>query len=183
MAELIDRHGPIDLEPAENAFERLLVSIVNQQLSTASALAVRERVFALFDGEITPTAALAVDEGDLRAAGLSGRKVEYVRAAAEAFRANDYSREALADRSDAEVIDALTEIRGIGEWTARMFLLFALGREDVLPLGDLAVRRGIERLYGDGAELSRAEMRAVAERWRPYRSLAVRYVWREYESE
>jgi len=89
----------------------------------------------------------------------------------------------MAGLDDAEAVDRLTEIRGIGAWTARMYLLFVLGREDVLPLGDLAVRRGIETLYNGGEELSRAEMREIAESWRPYRSLATRYVWREYESD
>jgi DNA-3-methyladenine glycosylase II len=70
----------------------------------------------------------------------------------------------------------------VGEWTARMYLIFALGREDVLPLGDLAVRKGIEQTYNDGAELSRAEMREIAEAWRPYRSYGTRYIWAEYES-
>ena len=103
--------------------------------------------------------------------------------AAEAFQEEDYTREGLADHSAEAVIEKLTEIKGVGEWTARMFLLFVLEREDVLPLGDLAVRRGIERLYGDGGEMTREEMRAVAERWRPYRSVAARYIWAEYESE
>ena len=183
MAELIGRHGPLDDATADDEFRRLVVAIVNQQLSTASASAVRERLFARFDGEITPAATLDADEEALREAGLSRAKVEYLRNAAEAFLERDLTREGLADRSDEEVIDRLTEIRGVGEWTARMYLLFALDREDVLPLGDLAVRRGIEALYGgDDDELSRAEMREVAERWRPYRSLATRYVWREYES-
>jgi DNA-3-methyladenine glycosylase II len=183
MARLVDRHGPLETTPAENEYERLVVSIVNQQLSTASASAVRERVFDLFDGPITPEAMLDADEAALRDAGLSNAKVEYARNAAEAFRADDFSRSGMAGLDDAEAVDRLTEIRGIGAWTARMYLLFVLGREDVLPLGDLAVRRGIETLYNGGEELSRAEMREIAEPWRPYRSLATRYVWREYESD
>jgi DNA-3-methyladenine glycosylase II len=183
MARLIDRHGPLETAPAENEYERLVVSIVNQQLSTASAAAVRERVFDLFEGSITPAAMLDADEDELRDAGLSNAKVEYARNAAEAFRANDFSRSGMADLDDDEVVDRLTEIRGIGAWTARMYLLFVLGREDVLPLGDLAVRRGIEALYNGGEELSRAEMREIAEPWRPHRSLATRYVWGEYESD
>lgn len=183
MARLVDRHGSLDAPAVDAEYERLVVSIVNQQLSTASAEAVRERVFALFDGEITPEAMLEADEAALRDAGLSRSKVEYARNAAEAFAENDYSREGTAHLDDDEVVAALTEIRGVGDWTARMYLLFVLGREDVLPLGDLAVRRGIEQLYGDGEELTRAEMRDIAEVWRPYRSLATRYVWREYESD
>lgn len=182
MERLFERWGPIQIEPAENEYERLAVSIINQQLSTASAAAVKQRVFALFDGEVTPETVLAADEEALREAGLSRTKVEYVKNAAEAFLERDLTREGLADHTDEEVIEELTRIKGIGEWTARMYLLFVLERADVLPLGDLAVRRGIEQLYGDGDELTRAEMREIAEQWRPHRSAATKYIWADYEA-
>lgn len=182
MARLIDEHDPYT-EVEWSEYERLAISIINQQLSTASAAAVRERVFELLDHDVTPATVLAADEEALRDAGLSRMKVEYMQNAARAFQEADLSREGLADHSDAEVVDLLTEIKGIGEWTAEMYLLFVLEREDVLPLGDLAIRRGIEQLYGDGAELTRAEMREIAERWRPYRSVATRYIWAHYESD
>lgn len=182
MAELIDRHDPY-VERDWDEFERLCISIINQQLSTASAMAVRERVFELFRDEVTPEAVLEAEDEALLAAGLSRSKVEYMRNAARAFRKNDFTRDGLADHSNEEVTDALTDIKGIGPWTARMFLLFVLERPDVLPLGDLAIRRAIEALYGDGEEMTRAEMREVAEPWRPYRSVATRYLWAEYESE
>lgn len=182
MADLVKRHDPY-VEPNWNEYERLCISIINQQLSTASAVAVRERVFDLLEDDVTPETVLAANEAALRDAGLSRSKVEYVRNAARAFQQNDYTREGLAEHSNEEVIDVLTEIKGIGAWTARMYLLFVLERPDVLPLGDLAVRRGIEALYGNGEELTRAEMREIAEPWRPYRSVATRYIWAEYESE
>ncbi|ELY75211.1 DNA-3-methyladenine glycosylase family protein [Natrinema gari] len=182
MAGLLDRHDPY-VEPDWTEYERLCISIINQQLSTASAAAVRERVFEVLEGAVTPESVLAADEAALRDAGLSRRKVEYMRNAARAFQENDYSQAGLASRSNAEVVDLLTEIKGIGTWTARMYLLFVLERPDVLPLGDLAVRRGIEALYADGDELTRAEMREIAEPWRPYRSAATRYIWAEYESD
>lgn len=182
MARLIDEHDPYT-EVEWSEYERLAISIINQQLSTASAAAVKERVFELLNHEVTPAAVLAADEEALRDAGLSRMKVEYIRNAARAFQESDFSREGLAAYSDQEVVDLLTEIKGIGEWTAEMYLLFVLEREDVLPLGDLAIRRGIEQLYADGAELTRAEMREIAERWRPYRSVATRYIWAHYESD
>ncbi|GAB7008964.1 DNA-3-methyladenine glycosylase family protein [Halorubrum trueperi] len=184
MARLIDRHGPLAIAPASDEFARLCTSIVNQQLSTASAAAIHGRFVDELGGDPTPDRVLAVDEDALRDAGLSGTKVEYLRSAASAFRDGDVdlTREGLADRSDEAVVDELTAIRGVGEWTARMYLIFALGREDVLPLGDLAVRKGIERVYNDGDELTRAEMREIGEAWRPYRSYGTRYVWAEYES-
>lgn len=182
LAELLDEYDPY-AEPVREEYERLCISIINQQLSTASALAVRERVFDVLDGEVTPETVLSADEERLRAAGLSRRKVEYVRNAARAFRKNDYSREGFAEYTDEEVIETLTEIRGVGRWTANMYLLFVLERPDVLPLGDLAIRRGIEQLYANGEELTRTEMREIAEPWRPYRSVATRYLWAAYEAE
>ncbi|WP_247000043.1 DNA-3-methyladenine glycosylase family protein [Halosolutus gelatinilyticus] len=181
MATVIDRHDPHPLEPVENEFERLCVSIINQQLSTASAAAVRDRVFETLDGIVTPESILVAPRGELLDAGLSRTKVDYVRNAAFAFQERDLTREGLADYTNDEVIAELTDIKGIGAWTARMYLMFVLQRPDVLPLGDLAIRRGIERLYNEGEELTRAEMREIAEPWRPHRSLASRYIWAEYE--
>lgn len=181
MAGLVEDHDPYT-EPDWTEYERLCISIINQQLSTASAAAVRKRTFAVLDGEVTPETVLAADETALRDAGLSGMKIEYMQNAARAFEREDFSQEALADVPEEEVVSRLTEIKGVGEWTARMYLLFVLGREDILPLGDLAVRRGIEALYGEGEELTRADMREIAEAWRPHRSLATMYIWAEYES-
>lgn len=182
MARLIDRHGKLSIEPAPDEFRRLCRSIINQQLSTASAEAIRERTFAVLENDVTPDRVLTTESERLRDAGLSQTKVEYLRAAARAFSERDLRREAMAELSDDAVIEELTSITGVGEWTARMYLMFALGREDVLPLGDLAVRRGIEELYNAGEELSRAEMREIASAWRPYRSYGTRYVWAAYES-
>ena len=183
MDRLVTRHALEPLKPVENEFERLCRSIINQQLSTASAAAVRARAFDVLDGDVRPETVLAADTGALRDAGLSRGKVEYVRNAAEAFRDRDFSTAALTDRSNDEVIERLTEIRGVGEWTAQMYCLFVLRRPDVLPLGDLAIRRGIESLYNDGEELNRETMREIAEPWRPHRSLASRYVWAECEAD
>ncbi|ELY85167.1 DNA-3-methyladenine glycosylase family protein [Natrialba taiwanensis] len=182
MSRLVETHDPY-VKPNQTEYERLCISIINQQLSTASAAAVRERVFDLLEDEVTPETVLTAEDRALRDAGLSRSKIEYVRNAARAFQEDDYTRDGLADVSNEDVVSRLTEIKGIGEWTARMYLLFVLERPDILPLGDLAVRRGIDELYGDGAELTRAEMREIAEAWRPYRSAATRYIWAEYEAE
>lgn len=181
MARLLERHDP-NTESKRTAYERLCISIINQQLSTASAAAVKERVFDQLDDNLTPEEVLAADEDALHEAGLSRTKIEYMKNAARAFQRNDYTKRGLRDHSNEEVIDLLTQIKGVGDWTARMYLLFVLEREDVLPLGDLAVRRGIEQLYGNGEEMTRDEMREIAEQWRPYRSVATRYIWAEYES-
>ena len=173
IGPLVDRHGRIEIEPAEDPFRRLVVSIVNQQLSTASAAAIRDRLFERF--EATPAALLAADEDALREIGLSGQKIEYVRSIAEAYRAGRIDPSALAELEDEAVIDRLTEIHGVGVWTAKMFCIFCLAREDVFPVEDLGIRRGMEHLFGD---LERGEMVERAEPWRPYRSYASRYLWR-----
>ena len=185
MAELVERHDPY-VEPDWDEYERLCISIINQQLSTASATAVRERVFELLGDDVTPETVLNAEDDALRTAGLSRSKVEYLRNAAHAFQERDLTREGLVDHTNEEVVDTLTEIKGVGAWTARMYLIFVLDRPDVLPLGDLAVRRGIEQLYGESTapgDMPRAEMREIAEAWRPYRSVATRYIWAEYESD
>jgi len=173
LAPLIERHGRLDLDPAEDMFRRLVVSILRQQVSMASATATKERLFEAI--EVTPESVLAADPETLRECGLSGQKVRYVRNAAEAF-ASTYDRAYFEGMDDDAVIAELTEITGVGEWTARMQLLFSLGRPDVFPVGDLGVRKGMRALFGDG--LDREGMCERAERWRPYRSYATLYLWR-----
>jgi DNA-3-methyladenine glycosylase II len=176
LGEVIDAHEPLALEPAEDPFERLVVSIVNQQLSTASATAIRQRLFDRF--EIAPEALLDADETELRELGLSRQKVEYIQNVARTFAEDDLTCDFFAGMTNQEVIEELTTIRGVGVWTAKMFLMFSLGREDVFPVEDLGIRNGMTELYGD---LSREEMVEVAEQWRPYRSIASLYIWRSYE--
>jgi DNA-3-methyladenine glycosylase II len=180
MASLVDGFGRIEVEPADDGeeFRRLVVSLTNQAVSTESARAVRSRLFETL-GDVTPESVLETAPEELASSGIGETKAGYVRETARAFRDGDYGRGAFDDATDDEVRDALTEIRGIGDWTANMYLIFVLGRDDVLPLGDLAVRRGIEGLYGVE---TRDGMREVAENWKPYRSYGTRYVWAWYEA-
>ena len=177
LGPVIDRHGPLTIEPADDPFERLVVSILRQQVSMASAAATRERLFDAV--EVTPTGVLAAEESTLKDAGLSRQKTRYVRNVAEAFADNSWDHEAFAAMSDEEVREELTAITGVGEWTANMQLLFTLGRPDVFPVGDLGVRKGMEELHG--REMSRREMVEEADRWAPYRSYASLYLWRAKE--
>jgi len=176
LAALIDDHGELGIEPAEDLFERLVTSILRQQVSMASAAATRERLFDAV--EVTPAGVLAADEAVLKDAGLSRQKTRYVRNVAEVFAERDYSHEYFREMDDEAVVAELTSITGVGEWTARMQLMFALGRPDVFPVGDLGIRKGMRTLYGD---LSREEMVEQAEAWRPYRSYASLYLWRSKE--
>ncbi len=173
FAPLIEEYGHLEAEVADDPFRRLVLAIVNQQLSTASAAAIRGR---LIDGfELTPDALLAAETEALTAVGLSRRKAEYVQGIAAAFRDDRLSRAAFDAMTDEEVIERLVRIRGVGTWTAKIFLMFALGRRDVFPVEDLGIRRGMTNLFG---ELSPAEMLEVAERWRPERTRASLYLWR-----
>lgn len=173
LGPLIERYGPLELKVAEDPFQRLVTAIVNQQLSLASARAIRRR---LFDGfEISPSALRDADPAALADVGLSARKIEYLRGVAERFDREDLTRGSLERMSDEAVVDRLTSMRGVGVWTAKMFLMFALGREDVFPVEDLGIRKGMRSLYGN---LSVDEMIETADPWRPHRSRASLYVWR-----
>ncbi|WP_436924111.1 DNA-3-methyladenine glycosylase family protein [Halosimplex amylolyticum] len=177
LGPVVTRHGPLELEPAEDLYERLVVSLIRQQVSMASAAAIRERLFEAV--EVTPEGMLAADRDVLLDAGLSQAKAEYVKTAAQAFVDHGWDRRTFAEMTDDAVKAELTAIHGIGPWTADMFLLFGLGREDVFPVGDLGIRKGMDLLFD--AELTRAEMVDAAERWRPYRSYASLYLWNHYE--
>lgn len=171
---IIDEHGPVTLEPADDLFERMIRSVVSQQVSTAAASSIREKLYDAV--EITPTGVLDADEATLRDAGLSRQKVDYVRNIAEAFGEHGYAIEYFEAMDDDEVVAELSNIKGVGTWTAKMQLMFGLGRPDVFPVEDLGIRRGMEALYS--AELDRGEMRERAESWRPYRSYAALYLWK-----
>jgi len=174
LKPIIDRHGEVILDPADDLFERMVDSIVNQQLATDAAASIRVRLYDAV--EIEPSAILQADESTLRDAGLSQQKTEYVRNVARAFEENGYSSEYFEGMDDDAVIAELTKITGVGVWTAKMQLVFSLARPDVFPVEDLGIRRAMEAIYGD--DLTRAEMVEIAEQWRPYRSYASLYLWR-----
>ena len=178
LGPAVAEHGPVPIEPAEDLFERLVVSLIRQQVSMNAAAAIRERLFDAF--EITPEAMLAADPEELHAVGLSEAKTEYVKATARAFRERGYDREYFAGMDDERVAAELTEIRGVGPWTAKMFLMFGLGRRDVFPVEDLGIRKGMNEVFDD-SDMTRGEMRDRATAWEPYRSYASLYLWRAVE--
>lgn len=183
MAGLIARIGPMSIEKRRRGRPRdsygvLVRAIVGQQLSAKAAATIFERVLALYDGEV-PTAEqlLETDEEPLRAAGLSSRKVEYLRDLANHVVSGELEIERLGDLTDEKVIEEITAVRGLGVWTAHMFLIFHLEREDVLPVGDLGIRNAIKAEYGLDDLPTPAEMERMAEPWRPHRTLACLYLW------
>ena len=184
LARVIDAHPDfrprawIDELPGLDAFLTLIFQVTGQQLSVRSTRAILSRLEQQFGGHL-PSAAelLAADPQVLRASGLSARKGATLRALAERFVDGRLSDEALSRMTDDEIDAALTEVSGIGPWTAHGFLIFALDRPDVLLSGDLALRHAVQRLYGLDHLTSEPEMVELAERWRPYRSLAVSYLF------
>ena len=183
MARLIDEHGALvraDLkrERPGDAYGALLRSIVGQQLSTKAAATIYGRMLELFDGHApTPLQLLAADPDKIRAAGLSRPKINYLRDLAQHVEDGELELELLDELPDEAVIEQLTAVKGIGEWSAHMFLMFHLGRPDVLPVGDQGIRRAVQLQYGLRKLPDPKRLEKIARRWRPYRTLACLYLW------
>jgi DNA-3-methyladenine glycosylase II len=188
LRQVIDEVGPLgDFfagRPTDH-YGVLVRSIVGQQLSTRSAGAIYNRLLERFGGRTpTPEEVLADDPDELRmAVGLSHAKVRYLRSLAEHVLEGSLELERLNELPDEEVIAELVAVKGLGLWSAHMFLMFHLERPDVLPVGDLGIRRAIERAYGLPGLPEAPEIEQIALPWRPYRSLACRYLWRSLQNE
>lgn len=185
LGQLIEQAGPITLDfPKQvNPFEALLRSIIYQQLSGKAAAAIHKRVCALFSGgNINPDQVLAMDDQVLRNAGMSRAKVTAVNDLAQkTIEGLIPSGSRLREMSDADIVESLTQVRGIGEWTVQMLLMFQLGRPDVLPTKDLGVRKGFMLTYRLDELPAEKEMMVYCERWRPYRTVGSWYMWRALE--
>jgi DNA-3-methyladenine glycosylase II len=189
MARLIDEYGPPDGVLARrgrrpgDAYGALLRSIVGQQLSTKAARTIYERLTGLFDHRApSPRELLDIDPDRLREAGLSRAKVAYLRDLAEHVEDGDLDLEHLAELESDEIAEQLTAIKGLGPWTVDMFLIFHLGRPDILPVGDLGIRRAAQIAYQLDDLPKPAELERIAEPWRPWRSLACLYLWRSLDA-
>lgn len=171
MASLIDSHRAPEFAPVtpERYFDVLVCSIVGQQLSVRAADTIESRLRALV-GELTPDGFTPVDDEQLRAVGLSRSKVTYIRGLQEAFGSGLIDPHHLSEAAEPEVASQLTALKGIGPWTAEMFMIFGLGKLDVWSPGDLGLRRTVEHFFGEYRD-------EIAERWRPYRSIAAWYLW------
>lgn len=177
IGPLWETHGPVEVEPAADLFERTVVSILRQQISMDAAAAIRERLFEAV--EVTPAGLLAADHETLVEAGLSNSKAEYVRNVARAFEERGWDHAHFAGMDDEAVIADLTEVAGVGPWSAKMVLMFGLGRRDVFPVEDLGIRAGMREVVDP--DLDRASMVEHAEAWKPYRSHASLLLWRAVE--
>ena len=182
LASVMDSVGPFSLQTRDGAFPSLAQAIFFQQLAGPAARAIMRRVLARLGADeerfFTPERFLAAPDEELRSAGLSRQKVSYLRDLSRRFVTGELKEDELPQLDDEGVVRAVSAVKGIGRWTAEMFLIFSLGRPDVLPVLDLGVRRGFQRVYGFDHLPNADEMRQVAEPWRPYRSVGTWYMWR-----
>jgi DNA-3-methyladenine glycosylase II len=185
MAALIARHPPFSPKPVTNYYYRLVRAIIGQQLSVKAADTIEKRFVALFGGKLpAPEQILEKDIEELRGVGLSNAKASYVQDLAQHVLDGRLELEKLPKLSNEQIISELVAVKGIGEWTAHMFLIFALGRLDVLPVGDLGIRAGIRNLYGFEDLPTPAQIIKLSEKnnWHPYESVASWYIWRSLEN-
>jgi DNA-3-methyladenine glycosylase II len=181
LSSIIERVGEYGIRFRNPDFETLVKSIVSQQLSGRVASVIFGRLNSAVGGKVTPENILKLRPSRMRTLGLSGQKTAYIRDLARHARDGTVIFEDLADLSDQEVIGRLTQVKGIGVWTVHMFLIFALQRHDILPTGDLGIRNAIRKAYGLAELPTPAQMETMAERWRPYCSVASWYLWRSLE--
>ncbi len=180
LAGIIARHKALTVGIRGDAFQTLARAIVGQQISVKAAQSVWER-FAAEVGEVEPGHVAGARLEALRAAGLSARKVEYIQDLAGHFRSGELDPSVLPALPDEQLIERLVRVRGIGRWTAQMFLIFHLGRPDVFPVGDLGLQRAVSLHYRRGRPVTERAVHLLGRRWAPWRSVATWYLWRSLE--
>jgi DNA-3-methyladenine glycosylase II len=184
LAAIIERVGPYSIEYREPIFQTLVRSIVYQQCNGKAALTIFNRLAAAAKADpLTPEAILRLRPARMRTLGLSKQKLTYIRELARFTKSGEINFELYPTLEDAHVIEHLTRVKGVGVWTAHMFLIFALRRHDVLPTGDFGVRAAMKKAYNLPAMPTPAEMERIAAAWRPYCSVASWYLWRSLENQ
>lgn len=181
MAELIERAGPFRMSYDRPTFEALAQAIVYQQLNGKAAATIWQRLADAAGGEVTPDSILKLTPQRMRKCGLSRQKLSYIRDLANRTRSGEVQFASLPSQSDEEVIAHLTRVKGIGVWSAQMFLMFALKRRDVLPTTDYGILSAVRKAYGIKKLPKARTVTRLAEKWRPYRSVACWYLWRSLD--
>jgi DNA-3-methyladenine glycosylase II len=187
MKLLLSAHGPFTAKAKSDRFGTLVNSIISQQISTAAASTIKQRLHdtvAERDGskQISPDALRKFDHGSFRAIGISRQKATYLLDLAEKVAAGQVELHNMGRMPDEEIIKQLTQVKGIGRWTAQMFLIFSMARLDVLPVDDLGIKNAIQRNYDLDAQPDVATIEKIAQPWRPYATVACWYLWRSLES-
>jgi DNA-3-methyladenine glycosylase II len=185
LAPVIRRHRTRSIldTPEMGPFPALCRTITGQQISTKAAATIHGRFASLMPHGVTPEAALALTDDPLRGAGLSRQKTVYIRDLAAKVQSGELSAHSFHELSDEDVIDAIVKVKGLGRWSAEMYLMFRLHRPDVLPVDDLGIMTAMQRLYKLRKRPKPDRMRKIAEAWRPYRTVACWYLWRSLENE
>ncbi len=183
LAKIINQVGKYQIRTSRNYYESLVEAIITQQLAGSAAKAISNRFHSLYGKSFPkPIDVINTSDSKLRKTGLSRPKIKYIKELSKAIEAKKLKMHSLPRLKDEEVIEQLTQVKGIGRWTAEMFLIFSLGRMDVLPVGDLGLRKGVQR-YNSADELpNTAEIEKLAERWRPYRTVATWYLWKSLKT-
>ena len=185
LAALIKKHGACGLASAQRAdhFSALVRAITGQQLSTKAASTIYARLAALMPGGVTPAALSTLTDEQMRVVGMSRQKIAYFRDLCDKALSGVVALDSLESMTDDEVIAALTQVKGIGRWSAEMFLMFRLHRPDVLPVDDLGIVNAVKNVYSLRKRPSAERIRKIGEAWRPYRSVASWYLWRSLDNE
>ena len=181
LGKIIDKVGDYSLKRRNHHFAVLVESIISQQLATKAAEAIFRRFTKLYPKFPTATQILATRKSKLRKTGISGMKVDYLKDLARNIEEGKLKIKSLPKMSDEQVIEQLTQIKGIGRWTAEMFLIFSLGRQDVLPVHDLGLRKGVQFAFSLPQLPKPKEVEKFGERWKPYRSIATWYLWKSLQ--
>lgn len=181
LAKVIDLVGEFSLSLTKNPYESLVEAIITQQLSSKAADSISTKFRAIYGRFPKPADVIRTSDVKLRKAGLSYMKVSYIKDLSKKVESKELRLAYMKNLSDEEIIVQLTQVKGIGRWTAEMFLIFSLGRLDVLPVGDLGLKKGIRDLYSLKELPEKEQIERIAEKWRPYRSVATWYLWRSQD--
>ncbi len=181
LGKIIDSIGDYSLKRRNQHLAVLIESIISQQLATNAAEAIFKRFKDLYPKFPTPSQILATRRSKLRSVGLSNMKIEYLKDLARNIEGGRVNVKLLSKMSDEDVIEHLTQVKGIGRWTAEMFLIFSLGRPDVLPVHDLGLRKGVQMAFALPELPNPKEVERIGKRWKPYRSIATWYLWKSLQ--
>lgn len=181
LAKVIDRVGEFNLSLTKNPYQSLVEAIITQQLSGKAADSISTRFRAIYGRFPKPDDVMETSDAKLRKSGLSYMKISYIKDLSKKVESKEIRLAYMKNLTDEEIIVQLTQVKGIGRWTAEMFLIFSLGRLDVLPVGDLGLKKGIQRLYSLKEIPEKEQMERIAEKWKPYRSVATWYLWRSLD--
>ncbi len=183
LAKIMKLVGEYQIRTSRNYYESLVEAIITQQLAGSAAKAISNRFRSLYGKSFPkPIDVINTSDSKLRKTGLSRMKIEYIKELSKAIESKKLKMRSLSKLSDEKIVEQLTQIKGIGRWTAEMFLIFSLGRMDVLPVGDLGLRKGVQLLNSSSELPNAAEIEELAEKWRPYRTVATWYIWKSLKT-